>query len=46
MEAVKELGKGFKGKNAGEIVEDLFGKGEQDEPSKAEKLLDKLFGGD
>jgi AsmA protein len=44
MEAVKELGKGFKGKNAGEIVEDLLGKGENGEPSKAEKLLQKFLG--
>jgi AsmA protein len=42
LDAVKELGKSFKGKNAGEIVEDLFGK-EEGKPSKAEKLLDKLF---
>lgn len=44
MEAVKEIGKGFKGKDAGEIVEDLFGKGEDGKPSKAEKLLDKFLG--
>jgi AsmA protein len=44
VEAVKELGKGFKGKNAGEIVEDLLGKGENGEPSKAEKLLQKFLG--
>jgi AsmA protein len=43
LDAVKELGKSFKGKNAGEIVEDLFGKKEDGKPSKAEKLLDKLF---
>jgi AsmA protein len=45
METVKEIGKGFKGKKAGEIVEDLFGKGEEGEPSKAEKLIDSFFGG-
>jgi AsmA protein len=44
MEAVKELGKQFKGKNAGEIIEDLFGKSEDGEPSKAEKLLQKFLG--
>jgi AsmA protein len=44
MEAVKEIGKQFKGKNAGEIIEDLFGKGEEGEPSKAEKLLQKFLG--
>jgi AsmA protein len=44
VEAVKELGKQFKGKNAGEIVEDLFGKKEEGEPSKAEKLLQKFLG--
>jgi AsmA protein len=44
LDAVKELGKGFKGKNAGEIVEDLFGKGEDGKPSKAEKLFDNIFG--
>jgi AsmA protein len=46
VEAVKELGKGFKDKSAGEIVEDLFGKSKEGEPSKAEKLLEKLLGGD
>ena len=46
VEAVKEMGKGFKGKKAGEIVEDLLGKGEDGGPSKAEKLLEKLFGGE
>jgi AsmA protein len=44
VEAVKEIGKGFKGKKAGEIVEDLLGKGENGEPSKAEKLLEKFLG--
>jgi AsmA protein len=44
VEAVKELGKQFKGKNAGEIVEDLFGKKEDGKPSKAEKLLEKFLG--
>ena len=44
VEAVKELGKGFKGKKADEIVEDLLGKGENGEPSKAEKLLQKFLG--
>ena len=44
VEAVKEIGKELKGKNAGEIVEDLLGKGENGEPSKAEKLLQKFLG--
>lgn len=44
VDAVKELGKQFKGKNAGEIVEDLFGKKEEGKPSKAEKLLQKFLG--
>ena len=35
VDAVKEIGKQLKGKNAGEIVQDLFGKGEDGEPSKA-----------
>lgn len=46
VEAVKQLGKQFKGKNAGEIVQDLFGEGEGGQPSKAQKLLDNLFGKD
>ncbi len=44
VEAVKELGKEFKGKSAGEVVDGLFGKGENGEPSKAEKLLQKFLG--
>jgi AsmA protein len=44
MEAVKELGKQFKGKSAGEVVEDLFGESEDGEPSKAERLLQKFLG--
>jgi AsmA protein len=44
VEAVKELGKEFKGKSAGEVVQGLFGKGENGEPSKAEKLLQKFLG--
>jgi AsmA protein len=44
VDAVKQIGKQLKGKNAGEIVQDLFGKGEDGSPSKAEKLLDSLFG--
>ncbi len=44
VKAVKELGKEFKGKSAGEIVEGLFGKSEDGEPSKAEKLLQKFLG--
>lgn len=44
VEAVKELGKQFKGKSAGEVVDDLFGKSEDGEPSKAERLLQKFLG--
>ena len=44
VDAVKQIGKQLKGKNAGEIVNDLFGKGEDGGPSKAQKLLDGLFG--
>ena len=44
VDAVKQIGKQLKGKNAGEIVQDLFGEGEGGQPSKAQKLLDNLFG--
>ncbi len=44
MEAVKEIGKQLKGKDAGEIVDDLFGKKTDGEPSKAERLLQKFLG--
>lgn len=44
VDAVKEIGKQLKGKKAGEIVKDLFGKGEGGGPSKAEKLIDNFFG--
>jgi AsmA protein len=44
VNAVKQIGKELKGKNAGEIVEDLFGKKNDGEPSKAEKLLQKFLG--
>jgi len=44
VNAVKELRKEFKGKSAGEIVDGLFGKGEDGKPSKAEKLLQKFLG--
>jgi AsmA protein len=44
VDAVKQLGKQLKGKNAGQIVEDLFGKGDDGSPSKAEKLLDGFLG--
>ena len=40
--AVEQLGRRYKGKNAGEIIDDLIGKDENGE-SKAQKLLDKLF---
>lgn len=44
VEAVKSIGKQFKGKNAEEIVDDLFGKGEDGGPSKAQKLIDGFLG--
>lgn len=44
VDAVKQIGKQLKGKNAGEVVQDLFGKGSDGSPSKAQKLLDNLFG--
>lgn len=44
VDAVKQIGKQLKGKNAGEIVNDLFGKGQDGSPSKAQKLIDGLFG--
>ena len=40
---MKQIGKQLKGKNAGEIVQDLFGEGEDGSPSKAQKLLDRPF---
>jgi AsmA protein len=46
VDAVKQIGKQLKGKNAGEIVNDLFGKDESGGPSKAGKLLKGLFGGE
>lgn len=44
VDAVKQIGKQLKGKNAGEIVNDLFGKGSDGSPSKAQKLIDGFFG--
>ena len=44
LDAVKELGKKLNGKNVGEAIDNLFGKGENGEPSKAEKFLDGIFG--
>ncbi len=44
VDAVKQIGKKLKGKNVGEAINNLFGKGENGEPSKAEKFLDKIFG--
>jgi AsmA protein len=46
VDAVKQIGKQLKGKNAGEVVEDLFGESKDGGPSKAQKLLDNLFGKD
>lgn len=44
IDAVKQIGKQLKGKDAGEVVQDLFGESEDGGPSKAQKLLDNLFG--
>lgn len=44
VEAVKSIGKNFKGKDAGEIVDDLFGKSKDGGPSKVDKLLDGFLG--
>lgn len=44
VDAMKQIGKRLNGKSAGEIVQDLFGEGQGGEPSKAQKLLDKLLG--
>jgi len=47
VEAIKEIGKQFKGKKADEIVDELFGKGSGAEgeggKSKGKQLLDKLL---
>lgn len=40
--AIEQLGKNLKGKNAGEIVDELLGK-DSKEADQAKKLLDKLF---
>ena len=42
VEAVQEFGKRLKGKNADEVVDELFGK-DTKESKKAKKFLDKLF---
>ncbi len=44
LDAVKELGKKLGGKDVGEAINNLFGKGENGEPSKAEKFLEGIFG--
>jgi AsmA protein len=41
---VKEIGKKLGGKDVGEAIDNLLKKGENGEPSKAEKFLDKIFG--
>ncbi len=43
-EAIKEIGKQFKGKKADEIVDDLLSKDETGK-SKGKKLLEKFLGG-
>lgn len=42
VQAVEEIGKRLKGKDAGEVVDELFGK-DSKESQKAKKFLDKLF---
>lgn len=42
VKAVEQIGKNLKGKNADEIVDDLFGKGSK-ESEKAKKFIEKLF---
>lgn len=42
VQAVQEIGKKLKGKDAGEVVDELFGK-DSKESRKAKKFLDKLF---
>lgn len=42
VQAVQEIGKKLKGKDAGEVVDELFGK-DSKESQKAKKFLDKLF---
>jgi AsmA protein len=42
--AAKEIGEKLGGKEVGEAIEGLLKKGENGEPSKAEKFLDKIFG--
>lgn len=42
-DAIKEIGKELKGKNAGEVVEELFGKGKDGQKSKAQNIFEKLF---
>lgn len=42
VKAVEEIGKRLKGKDAGQVVDELFGK-DSKEGQKAKKFLDKLF---
>ena len=44
LNAAKEIGKKLGGKEVGEAIDNLLKKGENGEPSKAEKFLDKIFG--
>ncbi len=50
MDAIKQIGKKLKGKNAGEIVDQLFGKKNDDDPDaenakkSAKNLLNKFLG--
>jgi AsmA protein len=41
MDAIKDLGRQFKGQNLGDAIRDLTKPGEGGEPSKAQRLLDK-----
>ena len=42
VQAVQEIGKRLKGKNANEVVDEIFGK-DSKESKKAKKFLDDLF---
>jgi hypothetical protein len=41
MEALRDLGRQFNGQNVGDVVRDLTKPGENGEPSKAQKFLDR-----
>jgi len=43
VDTIKEIGKQFKGKNAGEVVDGLLGKGSNGEASSGKKLLEQFL---